>query len=171
MFSAKILHFFCGRNLQVKSLKELLRLVLPLIFSQCLRSSLRQTRDAMGCPRIGAELNCKKWTPKWMQQNYSVLPKQTLTFWCTRQNKANYIPIDVFPRSPGVGADRWTLTFVGHYDYQNRSHYDGAGEESRTSRKLSSRNVTKHPNSPTHYEGQVSPGGIADLTSFKCLEG
>eukprot|EP00913_Durusdinium_trenchii_P006462 g6074.t1 len=26
-----------------------------------------------------------------------------------------------------VGADRWTLTFVGHYDYQNRSHFDGAG--------------------------------------------
>lgn len=26
-----------------------------------------------------------------------------------------------------VGADRWTLTFVGHYDYKNRSHYDGAG--------------------------------------------
>lgn len=47
----------------VKSLKELLRLVVPLIFSQCL----------------------------------------------------------------SVGADRWTLTFVGHYDYQNRSHYDGAG--------------------------------------------
>ena len=82
------------------------------------------TLDALECSRI------------------SVLPKQTLI--------ANYIPIDVSPRSPGVGADRWTLTFVGHYDYQNRSHYDGAGEESRTSRKLSSRNVTKHPNSPTH---------------------
>ncbi|CAK9098112.1 unnamed protein product [Durusdinium trenchii] len=28
-----------------------------------------------------------------------------------------------------VGADRWTLTFVGHYDYQNRSHFDGAGDD------------------------------------------
>jgi len=26
-----------------------------------------------------------------------------------------------------VGADRWTLTFVGHYDYKNRAHFDGAG--------------------------------------------
>eukprot|EP00931_Biecheleriopsis_adriatica_P094644 TRINITY_DN68270_c0_g1_i1.p1 TRINITY_DN68270_c0_g1~~TRINITY_DN68270_c0_g1_i1.p1 ORF type:complete len:514 (+),score=57.83 TRINITY_DN68270_c0_g1_i1:35-1576(+) len=26
-----------------------------------------------------------------------------------------------------VAADRWTLAFVGHFDYEDRSHYDGAG--------------------------------------------
>jgi len=26
-----------------------------------------------------------------------------------------------------VMADRWTLAFVGHWDYKNRAHYDGAG--------------------------------------------
>lgn len=36
----------------------------------------------------------------------------------------------------GVGADRWTLTFVGHYDYKNRSHYDGAGMNLQTAKLM-----------------------------------
>ena len=44
--------------------------------------------------------------------------------------KAPYISSSWFwkPRlCLGVGSDRWTLTFVGHYDYKNRAHFDGAG--------------------------------------------
>ena len=45
------------------------------------------------------------------------------------------------PKSWGVGADRWTLTFVGHYDYHNRAHYDGAGGFGMTCPEWTSNNM------------------------------